>query len=195
MFLKKLASYEPFVAVSDVFMPDEIARIRSLIEGQETTPGKIGADKPTEVRSVRSSQIRRISSAGEHKWIFERLAYAIEQTNPKVFGLDLDYIEEIQLTEYDAAYSGFYGQHMDAAYGSVSIAQRKLSISVQLSAPDEYEGGDLILYPNGIHRPDTAPRDLGAVILFRSHIVHEVLPVTSGKRYSLVAWVRGPLPR
>jgi PKHD-type hydroxylase len=70
--------------------------------------------------------------------------------------------------------------------------QRKLSCSVQLTDPDTYEGGDLILQ-TGKNETDrhTFTRKRGSVIVFPSMVYHKVTPVTSGTRFSAVAWMRG----
>jgi len=66
--------------------------------------------------------------------------------------------------------------------------QRKISVTVQLSAPDEYEGGDLQF---NIGRQITAPRVQGAAVIFPSFYLHRVTPVTKGVRKSFVLWVGG----
>ncbi|MFD0388339.1 2OG-Fe(II) oxygenase [Tistrella bauzanensis] len=63
-------------------------------------------------------------------------------------------------------------------------------MSIQLSAPEDYAGGDLVLEPQAV--PITGPRRRGTAIAFPSYVVHEVTPVTQGQRYSLVAWIHGP---
>jgi PKHD-type hydroxylase len=73
---------------------------------------------------------------------------------------------------------------------------RKLSVTISLNDPAEYEGGNL-QFDLGPHRPDryhtvTEIRPRGSVIVFPSHIQHQVTPVTSGTRYSLVCWNLGP---
>ena len=61
---------------------------------------------------------------------------------------------------------------------------------MQLSDPSEYQGGDLNISTGGnIMTPE---KDLGNVIIFPSILQHEVLPIISGNRYSLVSWVSGP---
>jgi PKHD-type hydroxylase len=72
---------------------------------------------------------------------------------------------------------------------------RKLSVTVSLNDPNEYEGGNL-QFDLGPHRPDQYHtcleiRPKGSVIVFPSHVHHQVTPVTSGTRYSLVAWSLG----
>lgn len=73
---------------------------------------------------------------------------------------------------------------------------RKLSVTVSLNDPSEYTGGNL-RFDFGPHfegkRYHTCKeiRPRGSVIVFPSHIQHQVTPVTSGTRYSLVAWNLG----
>lgn len=72
---------------------------------------------------------------------------------------------------------------------------RKLSVTISLSDPADYDGGNL-QFDLGPHRPDRYHtceeiRPRGSVIVFPSHIYHQVTPVTRGTRYSLVAWSLG----
>ena len=66
---------------------------------------------------------------------------------------------------------------------------RKLSISVQLTNPEEYEGGELKLYFQD--KGTVVDKTQGTLILFPSYVLHEVMPVTKGERNSLVTWVTG----
>ena len=67
---------------------------------------------------------------------------------------------------------------------------RKLSLSLQLTDPSQYEGCDLQF--QGGRRIETAPRTRGALIAFPSYVLHRVTPITRGVRKSLVCWVSGP---
>lgn len=68
---------------------------------------------------------------------------------------------------------------------------RKLSVSLQLSEPDEYEGGELQLQDT-TGRVYTAPKERGLIIVFDSRARHRVRPIKRGVRKSLVGWVNGP---
>ena len=68
---------------------------------------------------------------------------------------------------------------------------RKLSFSLQLSDPDDYEGGNVQLLDES-NRSYIAPRNRGTIILFDSRTQHRVLKVTKGVRRSIVGWVVGP---
>lgn len=73
---------------------------------------------------------------------------------------------------------------------------RKLSVTVSLNDPAMYDGGNL-KFDYGPHAPgeryyeceEIRPR--GSIIVFPSHLYHQVTPVTRGTRYSLVAWNLG----
>jgi PKHD-type hydroxylase len=73
---------------------------------------------------------------------------------------------------------------------------RKLSVTVSLSDPKNYKGGNL-KFDFGPHSAGgrfhtcTEIRPRGSIIVFPSHVYHQVTPVTQGTRYSLVAWNLG----
>jgi PKHD-type hydroxylase len=67
---------------------------------------------------------------------------------------------------------------------------RKLSVTVQLSDPDEYDGGDLQFWTGGQY-PISGPRGKGNVVIFPSFLLHRVTPVTTGTRKSFVLWLGG----
>tara|TARA_B100000131_G_scaffold266863_1_gene264948 strand:- start:39 stop:656 length:618 start_codon:yes stop_codon:yes gene_type:complete len=72
---------------------------------------------------------------------------------------------------------------------------RKISVSLMLSGPDEYEGGELDIE---FGKPSEEPRyrsfkpDKYEAIFFQSTVWHRVQPVKSGLRKSLVTWFYGP---
>ena len=69
---------------------------------------------------------------------------------------------------------------------------RKLSVTIQLSDSNDYEGGDFV-FDQEYQSPDPkALRKKGTILVFPSPIRHAVKPVTKGTRKSLVAWVEGP---
>jgi PKHD-type hydroxylase len=94
-------------------------------------------------------------------------------------------LEGFQFTRYDAP-NGYYGMHIDKI---MNYVVRKLSLTIQLSSPEDYEGGELALQFD--KDPKIMPKELGKMVVFPSYTLHEVRPVTKGTRYSLVAWVAG----
>ena len=156
----------------------------------ETEEGAVSAIDGSMVQSsIRKSNISFIPVKEHTKWIFERCTAAVNDINQRYFNFDLTRIESLQFTAYDE-HGSFYGKHTDQQSFAGTSDHRKLSFSIQLSSPDSYEGGDLELHyttPSCV-----AKRDLGVATFFPSYCLHEVTPVTSGIRYSLVGWVIGP---
>ena len=56
----------------------------------------------------------------------------------------------------------------------------------------EFEGGELQIFNPRTHKIDSHDLKPGQVCIFPSWASHQVTPVTSGTRYSLVTWMNGP---
>lgn len=117
--------------------------------------------------------------------------YYINTANRLAFGFDLGAFLECQFTQYLATENGHYDWHPDNYDDSDMAFDRKLSCIVMLSDPSDYEGGGLSL---GM-RNEPVRLQRGSVVVFPSFLVHKVYPVTSGERYTLVAWAEGPMWR
>ena len=145
------------------------------------------------VPRIRKSTIRWIALEKETNWLFKKIITEIHRVNQENFNYILKFVEDLQLTEYNQDQQGFYSKHDDCGLDSrienyVDI--RKLSFSIQLSDPKDYEGGELIIY-NG-NKKASMPKEKGTIIFFSSNLLHEVTPVKKGTRNSIVSWVQGP---
>jgi PKHD-type hydroxylase len=114
----------------------------------------------------------------------------VKSSNRTNFGFDIDWMNEIQFTEYHGDTNGKYDWHHDVFWDNPAPFDRKLSIVVQLSNPDEYTGGQFEFF--GCPNPGVDFMRRGSVLIFPSFFMHRVLPVTSGVRHSLVSWIEGP---
>ena len=171
------------------------AECKSLIDsGESSLELRAGVTDDRQVHeNLRRSDIGWFAANGEHKWLFDRIRDAINQVNTSSFGYNLIGFEGIQFTKYShrtTEESDFYSSHKDTIVlpgGTI----RKLSFTIQLSEPESYGGGDLVLYES---LTDSIPltRALGSISFFPSYTIHEVLPVTRAVRYSLVGWAHGP---
>jgi PKHD-type hydroxylase len=156
----------------------DIGNKKGLIKG--STRGNI--------ENIRDSKISWLYPSDNMEWVYRRLTDIILELNKRFFKFDLyGFIEGLQFTHYQAP-GGKYGKHVDSG---LNMKIRKLSLSIQLSNPNSYEGGDLVLY-YGKEEGDIVPKEQGKIIMFPSSTLHEVKPVTKGERYSLVAWITGP---
>lgn len=140
-------------------------------------------------------------------WSSDKKIYDI--INPYINGankqagwnFEISWNEECQYTVYNK--SQFYGYHkdtFDTPYGKDKNKNfigkiRKLSMTLQLSDPSDYEGGDFYfkyLNKNDVieEKVDDA-KDKGTLIVFPSHLLHQITPITKGTRKSLVCWTLG----
>ena len=153
----------------------------------------------SEEKQEHSEKIRRSKTVfiGD-TWLKKDLSSIVDYAN-KSWKFDLSFEEDVQFTEYEPR--GHYTWHNDSIKNPMNLKnmQRKLSMSVQLSKPEDYEGGNLIFNLRGLDSgsedtvisPPPEFKQQGSVVIFPSFLWHKVEPITSGKRYSLVMWTLG----
>jgi PKHD-type hydroxylase len=169
-----------------LFTKEECTKIITLGESLYPEDAKIVATVKNNT-TIRDSKVSWIYPMEETTWIYARLFDSLTYLNNQYFKFDLfGMVEGLQFTKYEAP-SGHYGQHIDKLSGGIV---RKLSITVQLSDPNDYEGGELNLIYDG--DPTVISKEQGYLSVFPSYMLHQVQPVTKGTRYSLVCWVSGP---
>lgn len=85
---------------------------------------------------------------------------------------------------------GHFGNHVDGAIQYETLTRlpvrTDVSTTVFLSAPDEYEGGELVIEDNyGTHEVKLAAGD---AIVYPATSLHRVEPVTDGQRFAAFLW-------
>ena len=126
-------------------------------------------------------------------WSFLREANKIQ------FNYDLEYFQSVQFAEYKEG--DFFGWHQDQTGIDPSNEIRKLSLTLVLSNPDTFEGGELQFYNGGRPMEDMGEitgeqvtndiKAQGTVVVFDSRDFHRVTPVVFGTRHSIVCWCVG----
>ena len=147
--------------------------------------GKFNSDQGR--TNIRDSKITWIKSAYLRSQLFD----VIDSFNKQTWNYELDVCEDPQYGIY--LNGGYYDWHVDEE-PKVSHLIRKLSITIWLNEPDEYEGGEFDIEVRGPHdhsRYDSFKLPKGSIVVFPSNKWHRVRPVTSGVRKSLVTWFRG----
>jgi PKHD-type hydroxylase len=177
---------QAWLASHEVFTVEDLDRIDTLDTVQKDVAKVGNSNRQGVAPKHRDSRISWIEPSAETEWLFHILGDAIGQID-RHFHLGPTFIHPLQLTEYDASYEGHFAAHVDEGYGVPNPHRRILSMSVQLSEPEAYEGGELQLYPTSL-MPVCIPKQRGLATFFRSHVIHEVTPVTRGTRKSLVMW-------
>ena len=142
------------------------------------------------------------------RWIYKEIHPYIHEANKAAgWNFEWDFSESCQFTKYGVGQ--YYGWHTDSwtkvynkpnepnTHGKI----RKLSVTISLNDPDEYDGGNLEFdFRNQVDwernkkskiKSCTEIRPRGSIIVFPSFVWHRVEPVTRGTRYSLVVWNLG----
>ncbi len=181
-----------------VFTPGQCDRILRYSDALAADAALLEGDDGSEVAddSIRRSSTAWIVPDDDTWWIYEKLAAVAEKANRR-YGFDLDgFGEDLQFTTYGER-GAFYSWHQDGLDGNVS--GRKLSLVVQLSDPEDYDGAELQFFDvaedydaNELAAFTELTRERGTVVAFPSFEYHRVLPLRRGARRSLVAWVSGP---
>jgi len=127
------------------------------------------------------------------QWIFDYIWKYMDVFN-EITGLryDISGVESIQITKYEKG--DYYDFHYDGKGSHKNVVHekvRKISMTIQLN--EDYEGGEFKVAScnYGEIVTETLEKAEGTIILFPSILEHCITPVTSGTRYSLVAWFIG----
>jgi PKHD-type hydroxylase len=138
------------------------------------------------------------------RWIYKEIQPFIHQANRLAnWNFDWNFSESCQFTKYKL--NQFYDWHADAWEGAYANKDnpdtfgkiRKLSVTCSLSAPEDYEGGELEFDFRNTDPDKQSVRKCaeikprGSIVVFPSFVWHRVKPVTKGTRYSLVIWNLG----
>ena len=168
-----------------------IERIKSVGEVSPEGSGGIGFDGTTFNNNYRETKIRWIS-AYDNKDIVDVIWYFANTANRNAFNFDVNYLNDIQYTVYEGTANAKYDWHCDTFWANPTCYDRKITVVIQLSDPNDYEGG-LFQFDPQYEQPDQQSlMSQGSAIVFPSFLQHRVTPVTKGTRRSLVAWIEGP---
>jgi PKHD-type hydroxylase len=175
---------------------DEIVRYGKSISDQMAVTGGYGDSKKLNKKQIKDLKKKRNSNIVwmSDRWIYKEIQPYVHQANLNAgWNFQWDYSEACQFTKYEKGQ--FYDWHCDGwdkpymkefpndpAHGKI----RKLSVTVSLSDPKDYKGGELEF---DFRDKDLLPK--GSLVVFPGFVWHRVCPVKKGSRYSLVIWNLG----
>lgn len=192
-------NYQPVLCVEGFITEDNLAQIDEQIKTIDKQAALVGYNNPKNndefeeqrlnAHSIRKSNVGFLASA-DWDWLYDKLSDAVKHVNMTNYQKTLYGISPLQYSEYDSQYNGFYGPHRDVMPRTNYDLQRSLSFSLQLSNDNDYVGGELKIYE--LEKTYISNKKKGSITFFDSSLLHEVTPVTSGFRKSIVGWVLGP---
>jgi PKHD-type hydroxylase len=175
----------PFVVWEGALTGAEVDAITAYGDRLIHQKAEIAAGRADDVRITRLAWIEPNADTTS---FYDRVAQIVRQLNQRFYRFALTGLENFQYTVYHGPEGGHYDWHID--YGRQNARPRKISLSVQLSDPADYDGCELHFQVDS--KPAIAPRTRGTVIAFPAFFLHRVTPVQRGVRKSLVAWATGP---
>jgi PKHD-type hydroxylase len=182
----------PFVVWEGAFGAEELKAIERYGDGLPQQNAVVDADSPRSDQDIRTSRVAWIEQNALTENIYDRMETIILSLNSQFYQFHLAKLAPLQYAIYYGSEQAHFDWHVDYCRetGHEEQDTRKLSITVQLSDPSDYEGGELQARIRS--KIDVAPKTRGTVIAFPSFVLHRVTPVTAGIRKSMVAWVLGP---
>lgn len=186
------------ISLPNLFTPQECELIIKELEKTKLIDGKIkhGPKDTMSKEGGVNKKTRRSKMGGlqkeQWKWVYDRMMSRLTNVNKKYWNFRLPkhreskLVEVVQFALYNSSDRGEYNWHQDTGiYGRT--AMRTISGVVQLSSPEDYEGGKLQI--NDFHQNVyDAPSEQGNGVLFQSYLIHRVMPVSKGVRRSLAFW-------
>lgn len=181
---KKNRENKDLTGIACSFSAFDEATCREIIEIAKTSESKKGlvySDALSVDNSIRSSEIFYVDEQ-QYPGLYDIVRQIFKAGNEWRFSISS--VPAIQIMRYGIGDK--YEKHTDWSPNNLF---RKLSLSIQLSDPTEYEGGEVLFHAGPT--PAELPYNIGHGCVWPSFVLHEVKPVTSGERWALVAWAHG----
>lgn len=170
------------LAIADVIPAADLAHIHTLLTSATFVDGASTAG--WSARLVKQNEQAQGGSARHASEIITTALRANDAFHAAVLPQAL---RPILFSRYGSGMS--YGTHVDnAIMVDADLVRSDVSITVFLSPPRDYDGGELVIEDSGGER--MYKLDAGSVIVYPSTTLHRVEPVTRGTRLVGVSWVQ-----
>lgn len=189
--------FKNFELVKGLFTESECSKIILHSKKKKSSNATVVDQNKSSGNSVHSKSMNEVrmgnlwfihNSEAELKFAFDKVFYTATLAN---FGWGFLPTDFLQITEYDKnSDGGFYKRHRDIILEQ--NPQRIVSCVVQLSKPEDYTGCRLVFDSKAGLVSSEEILGQGDAVFFLADEPHEVTPITSGVRFSLVAWFTGP---
>lgn len=173
------------ICISGVLSPTDVDTICTQLESESFVDGRTTAGRYA--RDVKQNQ--QLSSKSQHAdEIKKAIAQAIQKHPLIQIAARPRAMRPIMISRYQSGMT--YGSHVDNALmgNGTGMIRTDLSITVFLSDPSSYDGGELVIES---HQGEQSIKlDAGSAVLYPSSTLHRVEPVTRGVRVAAVTWIQ-----
>ncbi|MCG8365972.1 MAG: Fe2+-dependent dioxygenase [Pseudanabaenales cyanobacterium] len=171
-------------SIPDVLTSEELSSIVSSLETAEFIDGKVTAG--WHAKQVKNNHQLKAGTS-QAKELKELVKTAISRNPLFQAAVRPKVVHSVLFSRYDIGMS--YDRHTDNAFmGGQAFLRSDVSLTLFLSSPDAYEGGELVI--EGADDEQTYKLGAGSMIVYPSSTLHRVEPVTRGTRLVVAAWVQ-----
>ncbi len=185
----QVSAQAPVLLVPNVLTPAQCDRFMTLWAdsgAQETGVETTVEQTRAEVRNVKAKRRRdlTITDQGLTGEIAQMVGQAVMPEIRRAFSYRATRFEGFKIGCYDDGSAGFFSAHRDNL--SPSTVHRRFALSLNLN--HDYEGGEVRFNEFGPmrYRPPA-----GGALIFSGALLHEVLPVTRGRRFVMLSFLWG----
>lgn len=164
-----------------------IARWRQKNEEGTVTTRVGGKDTRRIDSGMKQRRDHQVHDPELDAWLARIVGRRIAPELAKAFYFQRFRFDRFVITCYDAARGDYFRPHRDNT--TPSTQARMFALTLNLNT-DDYEGGGLRFPEYG---PESYRPKSGDAILFSCSLIHEALPVTKGRRFTLLSFLRDPV--
>jgi Rps23 Pro-64 3,4-dihydroxylase Tpa1-like proline 4-hydroxylase len=184
-----LSANAPVLLLPNLIDPGMCQDLIALWNEGEHDEGKVvsvvGDEEIARIHTkVKKRRDHRIMDMDLHKILQWTIGRRIAPELEKVFHFKGFRFDRFAVVCYDADRGDYFRVHRDNL--APTTADRAFALTLNLNV-EKYEGGELVFPEYGPHkyRPTS-----GGGILFSCSLMHEALPVTRGRRFALLSFLR-----
>ncbi len=187
---------KPYFFKRNIFTPEECDKLWSYWNEDECfVEDDVTPDSPwykyfRELRS-RKHMFLEGKTDTDLLWLEDRIHLYTEQANKECFYLDISFgLMSKQLMHYGVG--DWFQPHDDTNHWDNHHYDRKITIIIQLSDGQDYEGGYTTVGEPGEFQQPTHQKEQGSIFIFPTFLTHAVTKITSGERKAFICWYIGP---
>lgn len=166
---------------SVIFTKEEINSILSYIDDEEDIRFAIKYNGVLYKNGAKGTS-KRLDFTNENEWVFEKIKKWTDSLDMGLIWKSAPYATFRRYREGD-----FFIKHTDDL-NSDSVAKKRgvrvLTIGIQLSDINEYDGGDFLIWNKD--EEISVNKKIGNAIMYSTNVPHEVKKITKGMRTSLI---------
>lgn len=177
----------PFLILPALLTTPDLAQVRASLAVAEGSASTVTGVAPGAAVNLARRSTRLTLAPATEALLRARLD-AARPTLEGHFGQPLGLLEPLQALRYGPG--DYFVAHQDGNTPLIhdDTRHRRVSLSLLLSPPADWTGGELVFHGPGPRQ--TARASAGDAVAFRSETTHEVTPLERGERLSVAAWFR-----